>query len=77
MLVDGLANTAPSYLCKLEDDPHPHPHPQLKQNRCKHSIELAIMFNVYKIKDESSIITVGKRKTPDRPKKIRAARYHD
>ena len=49
----------------------------LKQYRCKHSIGLAIMFNVYKIKDESRIIPLGKRKTPGRPKKIRTAYYHD
>ncbi|CAF3469772.1 unnamed protein product [Rotaria sp. Silwood1] len=49
----------------------------LKQYRCKHAIGLAIMFNIYKIKDESRIIPLGKRKTPGRPKKIRTAYYHN
>ena len=49
----------------------------LKQYRCKHSIGLAIMFNVYKIKDESRIIPLGKRKTPGCPTRIRTAYYHD
>ena len=35
------------------------------------------MFNVYKIKDESRIIPLGKRKAPGRPKKIHTAYYHD
>ena len=49
----------------------------LKQCRCKHSIGLAIMFNVYKIKDESRIISLRKRKTQGRPKTIRTAYYYD
>ena len=34
------------------------------------------MFNVDKIKDESRIILLGKRKTPGCPNNIRTA-YHD
>ncbi|CAF3910915.1 unnamed protein product [Rotaria sp. Silwood2] len=42
----------------------------LKQYRCKHSIGLAMMFNIYKVKDESRIIPLGKRRAPGRPKKF-------
>ncbi|CAF3993432.1 unnamed protein product, partial [Rotaria sp. Silwood1] len=45
----------------------------LEEYRCKHFIELAIMFNIYKIKDETRLIPLGKRKTPDHPKKFRTA----
>ncbi|CAF4876895.1 unnamed protein product [Rotaria sp. Silwood1] len=45
----------------------------LKQYRCKHSVGLAIIFNVYNIKDETRLIPLEKRKTAGRPKKIRTA----
>ncbi|CAF3014822.1 unnamed protein product [Rotaria socialis] len=45
----------------------------MKEYRCKHSIGLAIIFNMYKIKDGTRLIPLGKRKAPGRPKKVRTA----
>ena len=45
----------------------------LKEYRCRHSVGLAILFNMYKIKDKTRYIPLGKRRTPGHPKKVRTA----
>jgi hypothetical protein len=45
----------------------------LKEYRCKHSVGLAILFNMYQITDKTRYKPLGKRKTPGRPKKVRTA----
>ena len=40
----------------------------VKQYRCKHSIGFAIIFNIYKIKDENSFYSIGKTKVSAVPK---------
>jgi hypothetical protein len=45
----------------------------LKVYSCKHSVGLAIKFNLYQVSDQTRIQPLGKRKTKGRPKKVSTA----
>ncbi|CAF4616030.1 unnamed protein product [Didymodactylos carnosus] len=45
----------------------------MKQYSCKHSVGLAILFNLYQVSDKTRIKPLGKRKTKGRPKKVSKA----
>ncbi|CAF0820996.1 unnamed protein product [Didymodactylos carnosus] len=45
----------------------------MKQYSCKHSVGLAILFNLYQVSDKTRIQPLGKRKTKGRPKKVSKA----
>ncbi|CAF1586594.1 unnamed protein product [Didymodactylos carnosus] len=45
----------------------------MKQYSCKHSVGLAILFNLYQVSDKTRIQPLGKRKTKGRPKKVSTA----
>ena len=45
----------------------------LKMYACKHSVGLAIKFNLYQVSDQTRIHPLGKRKTRGRPKKVGTA----
>ncbi|CAF4650268.1 unnamed protein product, partial [Didymodactylos carnosus] len=45
----------------------------MKQYSCKHSVGLAILFNLHQVRDKTRIQPLGKRKTKGRPKKVSKA----
>ena len=47
----------------------------LKQYKCKHSVGLAIIFNMYQVTDKTRREPLGKRKSKGRPKKVRTALF--
>jgi hypothetical protein len=45
----------------------------LKVYSCKHTVGLAILFNLYRVSDKARVEPVGKRRRKGRPKKVNAA----